>query len=110
MIPGPRNVKKAFFKFMNNAPYGTTIENVVRRTDIQIVNDMEKARKLTEKPHCVVFRVFDGQLAPTEEQMEIVVAEEEQQQKALLELRCESSITSLTSCSPTASASWSIAS
>ena len=49
---------------MNNAPYGKTIENVARRTDIKLLNDMEKARKLAEKPHFVDFRVFDDQLAP----------------------------------------------
>ena len=54
------DVKKAFYKLMNTAPYGKTIENVARRTDIRLLNDMVKARKLAEKPHCVDFRVFDG--------------------------------------------------
>ena len=39
-------VKKAFYKLMNNAPYGKSIENVARRTDIRLLNDMEKARRL----------------------------------------------------------------
>ena len=63
------DVKKAFYKLMNNAPYGKTIENVVRRTDIRLLNNMVKARWLAEKPHCVDFRVFDGQVAPPEEQV-----------------------------------------
>ena len=49
------DVKKSFYKLMNNAPYGKTIENVARRSDIRLLNDMEKARKLAEKPHCVDF-------------------------------------------------------
>ena len=49
---------------MNNAPYGKTIENVARRTDITLLNDIKKAQKPAEKPHCVDFRVIDGQLAP----------------------------------------------
>ena len=39
-------VKKAFYKLMNNAPYGKNFENVARRTDIRLLNDMEKARIL----------------------------------------------------------------
>ena len=74
------DVKKAFYKLMNNAPYGKTIENVARRTDIRLLNDMEKARRLAEKPHCVDFRVFDGQMAPAEEQIEAAVLEEQQQE------------------------------
>ena len=69
---------------MNNAPYGKTIENVARRTNIRLLNDMEKEQKLAEKPHCVDFRVFDGQLAPQEEQVEAAVAEEQQHQKAIV--------------------------
>ena len=78
------DVKKAFHKLINNAPYGMTIENVTRRTDIYLLNDMEKARKLAEKPHCVNFRVFDSQVTPPEEQVEAAVAEEHQQQEAVV--------------------------
>ena len=77
------DVKKAFYKLMNNAPYGKTIENVARRTDIRLLNDMEKTRKLAEKPHCVDFRVFDGQVTPPEKQVEATVAEEQQRQETL---------------------------
>ena len=72
------DVKKAFYKLMNNAPYGKTIENVALRKYIRLFNDMEKARKLAEKPHCVDFRVFDGQLAQQKEQVDAAVAEEQQ--------------------------------
>ena len=78
------DVKNTFHKLMNNAPYGKMIENVARRKDIKLLNDMEKACKLAEKPHCVDFRVFDGQLAPPEEQVEVAIAEEQRQQVALV--------------------------
>ena len=37
------DVKKAFYKLMNNAPYKQTIETVARRTDSRMRNDMGKA-------------------------------------------------------------------
>jgi len=58
--------KKDFYKLMNNAPYGKTIENVARRSDIRLCNDMLKARRLAEKPHCIDWRVFDNQLVGVE--------------------------------------------
>ena len=45
---------------------------------------MEKARKMAEKPHCVGFLVFDGQLVPPEKQVESAVADEQRQQEALV--------------------------
>ena len=45
---------------------------------------MEKTRRFAEKPHCVDFRVFDGQVAQPEEQIEVAAAEEQQQREALV--------------------------
>ena len=67
----------AFYILMNNAPYGKTIENVTRHTAIRLLNDMEKARRLAKKLYCVDIRVFDGLVAPPEEQVEAVIAEEQ---------------------------------
>ena len=78
------DVKKAYYKLMNNAPYGMTIDNDARRSDIRLLNDMEKTRRLVEKPHSVDFPVFDGQLALPEKQVEAAVATEQQQQQALV--------------------------
>ena len=45
---------------------------------------MKKARELTEKPHCVDFRVFDGQVTQPEEHVVFAAGEEQQQQEALV--------------------------
>ena len=51
---------------MNVAPYGKTIENVAKRTSIKVLTDMEKARRLAEKPQCINFRLFNPNLVAVE--------------------------------------------
>jgi hypothetical protein len=58
--------EKEFFKLMNNSIYGKTCENQKKRTDIKLVTEQGKCRKLTEKPHCMGFRIFDEQLVAIE--------------------------------------------
>ena len=52
-----------------------------RRTDISLLNDMKKARKLAENTHCVDFMVFNGDFASPEEHVENAAADNQQQQE-----------------------------
>jgi hypothetical protein len=58
--------EKEFFKLMNNSIYGKTCENQKKRTDIKLITSEEKRKKLTEKPHCMGFRIFDESLVGVE--------------------------------------------
>jgi len=58
--------EKDHFKLMNNSVYGKTCENQKKRTDIKLVVTEEKRKRLTEKPHCLGFRIFKESLAAIE--------------------------------------------
>ena len=104
------DVTKAFSKIMNNALDKKTIENVAPRTNIRLLYNIKKARNLAVKRKCVKFRVFDCLMAPADKQVESVAAKNSDSRKRWLKLKCESSITLSTSCSPMASACCSTAS
>ena len=59
---GGDETQRSFYKLMNNAPYGKTIENIGKRTDIRLLNDETKTYRLTEKPHCIDIKIFTENL------------------------------------------------
>ena len=63
---GKDECKRTFFKMITNAPYKTTIENVAKRTNIKVLTDMEKARRIAEKPQCINSRLFNPNLVAVE--------------------------------------------
>ena len=56
------NFEKDFFKLMNNAVFGKTMENIRKRVDVKLVNDRVKARKLVAKPNFNHLNIFCEEL------------------------------------------------
>ena len=52
------NFEKDFFKLMNNAVFGKTMENIRKRVDVKLVNNREKAKKLVAKPNFNHLNIF----------------------------------------------------
>ena len=65
--------EKEFFKLMNNSIYGKTCENQKKRSDIKLITEENKRRRLIEKPHCLGFKIFDEQLAAVEMRKETLM-------------------------------------
>jgi len=58
--------KKAFFKLLNNATYGKTIESVRKRRNVVLTKEKEKFRKLVKSPLFHSFEIFDHGLVAVE--------------------------------------------
>ena len=56
------NFEKDFFKLMNNSVFGKTMENIRNRVNIKLVNDRDKAKKLTAKPNFKHLDIFCEEL------------------------------------------------
>ena len=54
---------KKLYKDMNNSCFGKTCENQKKRSDIKLVTDAQKCKKLIEKSHCRAFRIFTQDIA-----------------------------------------------
>ena len=65
--------EKDFFKLMNNAVFGKTMENLRKRVDIQLVHQEKRLAKLTKKPSFKSFKIFNPDLASVEIQKQKLV-------------------------------------
>lgn len=54
--------EKNFFKLMNNSVFGKTMENLRKRTNIQLVNSPKRMKKLCAKPSFKTFKIFNENL------------------------------------------------
>ena len=58
--------EKDFFKLMNNAVFGKTMENVRKHRDIKLVKTDKKRNKLASEPNFHTMKLIDNNLAITE--------------------------------------------
>ena len=56
------NFEKEFYKLMNNSIFGKTMENIRNRVNIKLVNDIDRAKKLTAKPNFKHLNIFCEEL------------------------------------------------
>ena len=56
------NFEKDFYKLMNNAVFGKTMENIRNRKDVKLVNSVEKLRELIAMPNFVNRKIFSENL------------------------------------------------
>ena len=56
------NFEKDFFKLMNNAVFGKTMENIRNRVNVKLVNTEEKFKKLVAKPNFISRKIFSENL------------------------------------------------
>ena len=59
---GKNDLEKDFFKLMNNSVFGKPMENIRNRVDVKLVNNREKAEKLSAKPNFEHLTIFDENL------------------------------------------------
>ena len=59
---GKNDLKKDFFKLMNNSVFGKTMENIRKRMDIKLVNNRNSALRFAAKPNFESCTIFDENL------------------------------------------------
>ena len=59
--------EKDFFKLMINSLYGKTMENLRKRINLRLVNNIEDFLKYTSKPTYITHKIFDKDFAAIHE-------------------------------------------
>ena len=58
--------EKGFFKLMNNSVFGKTMENLRKRVDVKLCNDIEQRNKLVSRPRFKSMKIFNDHLVAIE--------------------------------------------
>ena len=64
--------EKDFFKLMNNAVYGKTVENLRKCVDVRLIADKKKLIKIVSKPTYVSSKIFNENLVAVHKIKEIL--------------------------------------
>ena len=64
--------KENFYKKCNNTIYGKTIENPRKRSNVELVNCVERAKKLNQSPEYLKFTIFSENLVAVHKKKTIV--------------------------------------
>ena len=64
--------KETFYKKCNNSIYGKTIENPRKRCNVELVNCVKRAEKLTRSPEYLHFTIFSEDLIAVHKKKTIV--------------------------------------
>ena len=59
--------EKDFFKLIINSAYGKTMENLRKKINVRLVNNVEDFLKYTRKPNYIDCKFFSGNFAPIHE-------------------------------------------
>ena len=59
--------EKDFFKLIINSAYGKTMENLRKKINVRLVNNIEDFLKYTRKPNYIDCKFFSGNFAPIHE-------------------------------------------
>ena len=65
--------EKDFFKLLNNAVYGKTLENLRKRRNIELTNCEKRSKKLVASPNFKTFKIFNEDLVAVERTKQTVL-------------------------------------
>ena len=66
-VNATNDFEKYFFKLMINSVYGKTMENLIKRINVRLVNNKKDFLKYTSRPTCITHNIFGKDYAAIHE-------------------------------------------